>query len=566
MDDQLIKTINPLGAQAVVVVISWIGVNDMIRASLSTETAINDSTSKCCQGNFKYNVTVAQFPDSHTAFLVKSLLTEKKVHFVFLFLYVLPIIYGGLMNLVTNVQVDGNDEVFDALNIAIAAGRFGVSDLVPSLCFFHTATQPYLMIYGSKQAGLSLSTHKKRGFRDAVDKNVAPLDGIGGKGMHAYEWISWLAYNATSMEFVKASLTDLFKFINGEQIGRVQYVHPDEFTEHHKIALLEWVNHVTSSFPRLLKCLNGVVDMNLMTSSLLEGNFRPLKKLSGLNSHSTPAALVNWTESSAVVRLHTNLKRADKNANTVVTSYLSDDTIPAVVVNVLRLVNPLVQSILLDELRRSHDRDVYRIAEDKYLVILNEQAITSFEEEVVKHPYLYTWRPEHDDVLVQVTEDKNGVPRLRCPCFTCKRLIPCSSILAIKSGQIQSTDIHFRYFNDYLNGVFPIERSRSDLIDFRGAVFTPEDNKRHKVVESPRKRHEVFNAPRSLFGAPCSLSLGLRAHSMWDSVLILCGTPYSTSVALRAQTLWYFVLTLCGTFHTSHECDLINLINFILFV
>ena len=492
MDDQEIKKMNPLRAHAEVAVISWIGVKDMNRASLSPETVINDSTCKCCQGNFKYNVTVAQFPDSHTAFLVKSLLTEKKVHFVFLFLYVLPIIYGDLMKLVTNVQVDGNDEVFDALNIAIAKGRFGVRDLVPSLCFFHTATQSYLMLYGSKQAGLSLSTHRKRGFRDAVDKNVAPLD--GGKGKHVYEWISWLAYNATSMEFVTASLTDLFKFINGEQIGRVQYVHPDEFTEHHKIALLEWVNHVTSSFPRLLKCLNGLVDMHLMTSSLLEGNFRPLKKLSGLNSHSTPAALVNWTESNAVVRLHTNLKREDRNANTVVTSYLSDDTIPAVMLNVLRLVNPLVQRILLDELRRSHDRDVYRIAKDKYLVILKEQAITSFEKELIKHPHLYTWTPEHDDVLVQVTEDKNGVPRLRCPCFTCKRLIPCSCILAIKSGQIQSTDIHFRYLNDYLNGVFDcIERSRSDLIDFRGAVFTPEDNKRHNIVESPRKRHEVFN-------------------------------------------------------------------------
>ena len=37
-------------------------------------------------------------------------------------------------------------------------------------------------------------------------------------------------------------------------------------------------------------------------------------------NHSTPAALVKWTESSAVVRMHANLKRADRNANTVVTS------------------------------------------------------------------------------------------------------------------------------------------------------------------------------------------------------------------------------------------------------
>ena len=233
--------------------------------------------------------------------------------------------------------------------------------------------------------------------------------------------------------------------------------------------------------------------MHLMTTSLVEGNFRPLKKLSGLNSHSTPAALVKWTESSAVVRSHTNLKRADRNANTVVTSYLSDDTIPAEVVNVLRLLNPLVQGILLDELRHSRDRDVFRIAEDQFLVILKEEAITSFQKEVVKHPHLYTWRPEHDDVLVQVTEDANGVHRLRCPCFTCKRLIPCSSILAIKNGQIQPTDFHFRYFNDYLNGVYTIERSPADLFDFRGAVFTPEDDQRLKIVESPRKRYEVFN-------------------------------------------------------------------------
>ena len=487
--DQYVKNLNPLGLRATAAVISWIGVHDMEQASLSTETAINDSTCKCCQGNFKYNCTVAQSPDGHTAFLLKSLLTEKKVHFVFLFLYVLPIIYGDLMKLVINVQVDGNGEVFSALQIAIAAGMIGMPDLVPSLCFFHTATQTYLCMYGTKLSGLSLSTHKKYGFRATVNKKEA-LD--GGKGMYVYRWVSWLAYHCTSDEFVQASLSDLFLFIDGKQIGRVHYVHPEEFTDKHKMALLEWVRQVVSHFPRLLKCLNGLVDMHLMTSSLLEGNFRPIKKLSGLNSHSKPAALVHWTESSAVVRQQKNLQRGYRNANAVVTSYLSDPSIPPQVLNVLRFLNPLAQGILLDQLRDSHDRDVYRIEEDRYLVILNESAIASFEKQVVKNPHLYSWKPEHNDVLVQVEKDVRGVRRLRCCCFTCKRLMPCSAIIAIKGGLIDTTDFHFRYLNDYVNGVYPIERSRSDLFDFRGAVFTHEDDERHTIVESPRERQQVF--------------------------------------------------------------------------
>ena len=394
------------------------------------------------------------------------------------------------MKLVTNVQVDGNDEVFLALQIAIAEGKFGMPDLVPSLCFFHTVTQTYLCMYGSKLAGLSLSTHRKLGFRAAVHMKEA-LD--GGKGMCVYRWISWLVYNGTSNEFVQASLRELFHFINGEQIGTIRYVHPEEFTDNHKIVLLEWVRGVVSKFPRLLKYLNGPVDMHLMTSSLLEGNFQPIKKRSGLNSHSKPEALVKWTEFSALVRQQTKLKRGDRNANTVVTSHLSDSSIPAEVLNVLRLITPLAQDILLGELRDSHDRDVYRIDENQFRVMLNESAIASFEKKVVKNPHLYSWRAEHNDVIVQVEKDVSGVRRLRCCCFTCKKLIPCSSVIAIKGGLIESTDIHFRYFNDYLNGVYPIDRTRSDLFDFRGAVFTHEDDERHKIVQSHRERQQVLN-------------------------------------------------------------------------
>lgn len=488
--DVHIKKLNPTGTQVVPLVISWIDPDDMKRSSLCPETVINDSTSKVCKGNFKYNCTLAQFADGHTAFYVKSLLTEKRANFVFLFVYVLYIIYGVLMNIVTNVQIDGNDEVFEALQIAIASGKLGAPDLEPSLCCFHGLSQPYLMMYGSKLAGMRLRVHNKEGFRAALGGNAA-LD--GGKGKQVYDWLTFLAYTAKSKEFVETSLENLYRFIAGEQIGKVQYSHPEVFTDRHKVLLLEFVNHVVAKFPRLLKCLNNqVVDMHLMTSNICEGNFRPIKKLSGLNSHSAPASLVKWTESSAEVRHQRDLKRADRDANAFCSKYASDDAITPQLANVLRVLNPHAQSIILDELRRSKDLVVYRIAYDKYLVVLGEQAISSTEKLVMTTPHLFTWRPEDNDIEVQVLADVGGVLRLRCSCFTCKRLLPCCAILAIKGGCLDYSDLHFRYFSDFLNNVYSIKRSRADLYNYRGAVFTPADEKRYKIVESPRA-HQVLH-------------------------------------------------------------------------
>ena len=203
----------------------------------------------------------------------------------------------------------------------------------------------------------------------------------------------------------------------------MHFKHPEltVFTANHKVVLLEWVNHVVQKIPRMLKCLNGQdVDMHLMTISLLEGNFRPIKKLSHLSSNSAPAALVTWTESSAAGRIQRNLKVADRDANTVRSRYILDDTLPSTVVDVLRVLTPVAQDIILEELRRRQDLDVHRIAEDKYLVVLSGQAISDAEKLASRHPHLYTWTKEDDDVLVIVCEDAGGVRRLRCSCFTCK--------------------------------------------------------------------------------------------------------------------------------------------------
>lgn len=54
------------------------------------------------------------------------------------------------------------------------------------------------------------------------------------------------------------------------------------------------------------------------------------------------------------------------------------------------------------------------------------------------------------------------------------------------SWVVSPCDIHVRFLNDYLNGLHEVRRSRSELFDYRGTVFTSDVDERHKVVESPR--------------------------------------------------------------------------------
>ena len=387
------------------------------------------------------------------------------------------------MKLVINVQVDGNPHVYIALQMAKDSGYFGTDLTYLATCFFHSCTQTYLKNYSSQLAGMSVGTFKRKGFQAALGEFVAT---DGNMGSHVYNWVKYVVFVLESWDECFASIQNLHRFINREQVGHVQFEFPSKqvYTDTHKTALTNWVNLVSSNFPRMCKSRNpSPVDLHLMTSSLAEGNFSGDKKHSGLTSKSSGTALVKSTEQRAFVRQLRNLKEDDRNSNAVYSHlYQESGTINHRLADILRLITPKVQDMLQREIYCSQEWTVSRTSLSLFSLTLTMEAAAKFKgEEVPQHPHLITWKPPV--VIIKIEEDAKKVLRLRCPCFTCKQLIPCRRILAIKGGVFELSDVHFRYTNDYITGVYTIERSVSDLTDFRGSVFTDQDNERHQFLE-----------------------------------------------------------------------------------
>ena len=144
-----------------------------------------------------------------------------------------------------------------------------------------------------------------------------------------------------------------------------------------------------------------------------------------------------------------------------------------------------MQALLETEIYSSQKCIVARISESEFRVSLTDDAIRQFQKETVcYYPHLFNWSSDEEVYMINVVSDKKNAPRLRCPCFTCKHLYPCRRVIAIKGGRIDAEDVHFRYLSDYLNGVYDITRTVSDLTDFQGALFLPADAERHQIVDA----------------------------------------------------------------------------------
>jgi hypothetical protein len=430
--DQDVKVQNPTKTQAVVKVIAWISVSEMLRVSKCPEVLINDSTCKLCSGNFKLNCSFSEFPDGTTATFLKALLTETKAHFQFIFKFVLPIIYGELICLVTNVIVDGNPQVYAALEDAKLSGKFGNCHTFISNCFFHGVTQVYLATYASQHAGLSAGTFKKEGFRAALEANVCT---DGGIGRALYEWIKYGVYEVISAENWETSLTEMYLFLNREQISS-DYVFPfpDEliFTERHKAALLSFLDHCITLFPKMSRFANcNKVSFNVMTTSRAEGNFSPMKKTSNLTSASTPVQLLKYTKITEEIKTQNLKKKSDRDCNAIASGLLHDSPDLA---DVLRWLTPKIQDTMKYEILRSKDWNVIRSSLTRFSLRLNKEAVAKFErEKASKHPHLFNWGGGGGaEVVINVVEDVKKIRRLQCPCFLCKQLIVCRRVLAIK--------------------------------------------------------------------------------------------------------------------------------------
>ena len=170
-----------------------------------------------------------------------------------------------------------------------------------------------------------------------------------------------------------------------------------------------------------------------------------------------------------------------RDANAVPTNLLSNEN-----GHVLRLLTPLARENLQREIDASSEWLVTRVAVDKFALQLSEESILKRRKRgLPQHPHAFNWDPENEKSIITVKEDSKGLLRLRCPasCFTCKSNIPCRRVIAIKSGRVDMTDVHFRYFVDFLNGSYPfLTRSVQDLTAFQGATFTPADETRHIIV------------------------------------------------------------------------------------
>lgn len=168
-----------------------------------------------------------------------------------------------------------------------------------------------------------------------------------------------------------------------------------------------------------------------------------------------------------------------RDANAMPTNLRSDSN-----ASLLGLLTPLARDNLQREIRASSDWLVTRVTSDTFRVSLTEAAIRS-KNGVPKHAHLFNWSPVDEETTIIIRQDSNGVPRLHCglSCFTCKKNYPCSRVIAIKGGRVDKGDVHFRYYCDYVIGLFPfLKREVNDLTAFQGAIFTLADDERNIIA------------------------------------------------------------------------------------
>jgi hypothetical protein len=466
------KFVTAADTQAVLEAITWVNVGEMKTTSNFLETSMNDSTCNYgATGSLKFNLWLGESPSGRTLTIARSLFSETKNNFLFLFLVGGPMIYGVLMKMLVNFIADGNKEVHAAIKQAVESGFVGTKGLTfLASCFFHGGTQVFLKDYFCKTSGISGKTFKKEGFRKAIHER--PHDD-GDMGLTVYNWIKWAVYNAKTVEIFSKSLENLFRFIKKQPISsKYTYTYPPEtvYTTQHQAILVQLVQDIRSLFPVMASCYNpSPVDFGLKTTSRNEGDFSVRKKLSNLNSKSTAASVVQFEQNLSETRSVSQQLSAHRNAFAVPVRLVGDRNF-----DVLRKLSPKARALLQEQISASQKYMVIRTSVTSFLVKLTEEGKIWHKRGDLSKPHLFDWEPEHEDTIITVVVDPNGVSRLLCKCFTCKHLYPCGCVIAIKRGLVDLFDIHLRYHIDFENGLYPfVKRSVSDLIDFKGAVFSP---------------------------------------------------------------------------------------------
>ena len=469
------------GTKVVLESTTWVNLSEMLAFARTPETLINDSTCNYGNtGNNKFNLTVGSCPTGTTLSIARSFFSEKRRNFVFLFSFALPLIYGDVIKLVINCVADGNDEVHRALHQAIESGHFGTKNLtVVRTCFFHGVVQKLLREYLSQRLGISKKAFDSYGFQVALKKCK---NSDGGVGLCVYYWLKWLVYNITSQPLLLASMENLYLFITKKPISKVaNYNYPSEivYTKTHQATLVQFVQDVSANIPIMASCYNpSDVDFGEHTTGRVEGDFSVRKKDGKISSKSTPHTVLRHETLLAERRKISSTLYNYRNANAVPSNLIGDANF-----STLRSLNPKCRDYLQKEILKSKNYDVYRITTFEFLVRVSDAA---FYISASQHPHLWCSKPEDEDTIIMIVEDVSGVKRLLCKCLRCKSLRPCRKVLAIKAGRLDLCDVHFRYNADFLNGVYTfVTRSVSDLLAYRGAIFSSADDARHAVVSSP---------------------------------------------------------------------------------
>lgn len=252
------KMVNVTRTIAVPVVTAWVNITEILRIELSPEEFFNDTTCNYgATGDQKFNASLGKCPSGRTLTFLRSIMSETKSNFLFISIFVLRIIYGKLMNLVVNVQLDGNPHVRSAIEQALESGYFGTKGLTfLGTCFFHAVTQKFLKEYLSQLAGISRAVFDHDGFQKAISESSST---DGGMGLVVYHWIKHIAYEVKSIVLCMKSLQDLYKFIEGEKFSEkftFTYPAPNVYGPKHKFALAKFVREVVGNFPRLCSAYN----------------------------------------------------------------------------------------------------------------------------------------------------------------------------------------------------------------------------------------------------------------------------------------------------------------------